>query len=110
MTCKPASQACCRGIASYTCIDKSQACVASVKLSCDDSSDCAAQGLAGQICCGQFENGRIARAVCAQPQNCASNNTVWFCDPNEKDSCPPNLVCRVSQQTFPGYNLCLTPP
>jgi hypothetical protein len=116
--CTVGAQVCCRvtGLAgsSFGCTNVNS-CNGGERLPipCDDAADCQAMGT-GLVCCATYQVNtatQLATVVsvsCASSSECVSkNNEVIVCDPTAPDACPQGGTCKPSQQTMPGYNLCL---
>ncbi|MBK7584491.1 MAG: hypothetical protein IPI67_30345 [Myxococcales bacterium] len=72
--------------------------------SCDDKSDCVAQGKAGTFCCAslaatcsdQNPEQCIESAQCVLEENCAGPKTIILCDPAALGDCPGARTCMPS--------------
>lgn len=107
-TCDLQTEICCRGATGYNC-QAPQALCTGLQIPCAQASDCDARGQPGTVCCGAFDhNNNIYEVTCMAPQDCVLDNMhVVVCSPSDPDACPNGGNCALSQQTLPGFNLCL---
>jgi hypothetical protein len=72
--CTPGKEVCCIGAAGPTCTAPADC--AGAPVACDDTSDCAAAGSTGSICCGYNDGANppaLLRAQCVPPAQCDAN-------------------------------------
>ena len=110
-SCNAYTQACCRtgdavdaSTQSFKCIAADASC-ASLKVTCTDNSNCAAQGHAGEECCGEVaDGGTIAfGTACVKPGTCSG---VLMCQPGDDEVCTGEAGCKPSIQTIVGWTIC----
>jgi hypothetical protein len=75
---------------------------------CDSTSDCAALGFTGTVCCAQADNtGAVTSVQCKAPANCRSDQgQTNLCDPGGND-CTAAQTCTPSKVSLPGYDICV---
>ncbi len=69
---------------------------------CDDASDCVAQGAPKSFCCANLKqvcaDGNIESCIlgaqCALPGSCDGANSVILCDPTAENACPVGSSCQ----------------
>jgi hypothetical protein len=117
--CTVGAQVCCRtstinGV-TYACT-AAGACAAAIErmpIPCDDAQDCATLGQGG-VCCATYKFDPVAQrtsvvsVACMPSPLCTTpNSAVIMCDKGAADPCPNGGSCKPSQQTFPGFYLCI---
>jgi hypothetical protein len=121
--CMVPSQVCCldtsTGSAMFSCTsadgdagtgdDGGVAVCMALSIPCDDATDCATAGMAGDVCCVTAgANDTAASVMCTSTATCDMQGHARVCNPNgPADQCPNGKTCRMSTKTLPGYNLCL---
>jgi hypothetical protein len=101
----------------YACETDPTACSdpGDVTIQCSSTQNCAAIGLIGSVCCGTLVGtggggSVIVSTQCTSTSNCTSGGSVGkaiLCDPGAPNNCPNGGTCKLSQQTMPGYYLCI---
>jgi hypothetical protein len=113
--CNAATQVCCRrgtqGTYTYDCTTASVCANAggiTLAIECDDQQDCNTQGKRNDVCCVTASGtGDATSVTCRPPTECSGSSTTWVCDISDPNSCPAGRMCMPSQQTLPGYDICL---
>jgi hypothetical protein len=113
--CSVPTQSCCRiGQSNYTyqCMTTGQCQTLNqitLEIPCDDATDCATAGHAGQVCCAVYNGSSTAtQVVCRDASQCSqAQSAVIVCDRNDPTSCPvAGTSCQKSTGTLPAYYIC----
>jgi len=115
-TCNVFGQACCRtGSASqadaesFACVADDAGC-AGLRVTCDDSTSCAALGHPGMECCAVVPDGGTAATSTACVAKGACGAGVVMCQPGDDEICDVDAgqSCLPSVATILGWTICKT--
>lgn len=103
--CTVPAEVCCRyGNGAVDACLPTLLCLGGLSIPCDDSSDCAAAGHPGQVCCLMANaQGGPTSVQCEDPSACGGTQ---LCNVATGDACPNNTSCRPGQQALQGYDTC----
>jgi hypothetical protein len=103
----------------FSCSNKGGSCPSSGRrYYCDDSNDCTALGLVGNVCCGTLATGGTVyyqqSALCVAPQNCTAPGELLLCDRTLANQCAAGATCKevkthpsdAGATVFPAVNAC----
>jgi len=108
-TCDVGQAVCCsEGNGDFACTSASSCLAPAVAVPCDESTDCAALGQTGDVCCLQLgSNGKGTAVGCIADTSCTTaKNRRVMCDPTAATPCPTGQTCKLSTITFPGFYVC----
>ncbi len=114
-TCNALKEGCCRtgsfsqaDAESFACVPSAAACDGGLFVTCDEPANCAAQGHAGDVCCGVFIDGSTTVAGSTACTTASACNGVFVCVPGDDEMCAfdAGQGCKPSSATILGWDIC----